>query len=113
MWYRVLKRLSTGHQAGGLVRGSDLPGYAITPLLKHGAIAEAHLPPLSALSGWTRRGERCAELGIVLVGEFLDADAEELAVRLGVQPKTVVRWQAEAAAAMVITNCQSGSCRRR
>lgn len=114
MWYRVLKRLSTGQEVGELVCDSDLAAHAVAPLLKRGVITEAHLPPLSALNGWEQRAERCAELGIYGAGEFLGADATELATMLGEEPAEIVRRQAEVVEYVVLKPvCTSGKCRRK
>lgn len=112
-WYRAIKRLSTGQTAGELINAADLKGYAIAPLLERGAIAPVAFPPLVALSGWKLRAATLAAVGLVDVGALLDADADEVADALGLDAAEVAAWQAEAAAAMVVTQCQSRKCRRR
>jgi hypothetical protein len=112
-WYRALKRLTTGHAAGALVNAATLEEYAIAPLLARGAIAEVAFPPLAVLSGWSSRAVTLAAVGLADVGALLDADAQAVADALGLDAVEVAAWQAEAADAMVVNQCQSGKCRRR
>lgn len=107
--YRVLKNLTTGHKRGEIIEASELASSSIAPLVKKRAIAEIGYPPLSALPGWTLRAERMAQLGIADVGAFLDADKTELAAALGIQPRTMSKWCAEAAEAVNVpgaTGCR-------
>jgi hypothetical protein len=112
-WYRALKRLSTGHAPGELISATRLAEHAIAPLLERGAIAPVAFPPLVALGGWTLRAATLAAVGLADVGALLDADADKVADALGLDAVEVAAWQAEAAAAMVVTQCQSGKCRRK
>ena len=113
MKYRVLKPLSTGHKAGEIIDSSDLASRVIAPLLRTKAISQVAFPPLVILPGWSHRAARLSKLGIVGVGEFLDADSEKLAAAFRYKPATIDRWKREAlAAANVKIEQKIRKCRR-
>lgn len=102
MKYRILKDTSDGHKRGQIVDGSDLQDYAIEPLLRKKVIARVAFPPLVILPGWSQRAGRLARLGVVGVGDLLEADTEELAAGLRIRPATLDRWRDEALTAAEI-----------
>jgi len=104
MEYRVLKHLSrgpttplgSGPRKGDVVDESEFPAHLIARLIQVGAIAPVAYPPLSALAGWTRRAEICAEkLGVETVDDFLALDDETIAEAFDYQPRTIQRWRSE------------------
>lgn len=105
MWYRVLKRLTTGQEVGDVVRGAEF--VLADRLVMTGALAPAHFPPLGVVSS------RTWGAGIETVEEALDANAAELADAPGVTVADVEAWQAELVEAVGLRECKSGKCKRR
>lgn len=96
--YRVTQRLrsDTGRWAVGEVfTDKDMKAKTISTLLRVEAIAEVFAPPLAALPGWEKRARALAQLGITDSVEFFDADAEEVASKLGVEPEAIRQCQQE------------------
>ncbi len=97
--YRIHRRLD---YAGGYIEMGSLHDLqrcgrkALNALLATGAITLAKGPPLIALPGWTRRGDRLAKLGITTVAQLLGTDNETVATHLRMKPQTVQKWQNEA-----------------
>ena len=71
-------------------------------LVDVGAVAEARLPPLKELPGWSYRGARLENLGISTVGDLLAADNDKLAGELDYKPSTVARWKREVGKLIVV-----------
>jgi hypothetical protein len=105
MWYRVLKRLTTGQEVGDVVNDSEF--VLADRLVMMGALGPAHLPPLGVVSS------RPWGAGIETVEGALDADAGKLAEALGVAASDVRAWQAELVEAVTLRECKSGKCGRR
>lgn len=97
--YRIHRRLD---YAGDYIEMGSLHDLrrcgrkALGALLTSGAITVAKGPPLVALPGWTRRGDRLAKLGITTVAQLLGTDNEVVATHLRMKPQTVQKWQIEA-----------------
>ena len=91
--YRVMKRLSTGHIPGQLVRGNRFKHLDI--LVDCGALAAVTGPPLAELPGWVTRSEKLAPLGIITADDFLEYDPKKLTKQSGYKEKTIERWRTE------------------
>lgn len=100
--YRVIKStpLSTGHRQGDLVDGGRFKPPVLDALVKSGALCEASMPPLSELPGWATRAPRLAELGVLLVSDLVEADADTIkAIKAEFKYRTnapIKKWQDEA-----------------
>lgn len=79
--YRVLKRLTTGHEPGDVVEGSAFKPEILAILLSEevNALSEVRSPPLVALDGWTLRAEKLEPHGIRTILDFLNTSDEKLA----------------------------------
>jgi hypothetical protein len=72
-------------------------------LMKLGKISEASPPPFEALGKkWKGRATRLRKADIGGIVALINADAEELSAKVGVKPKTVIGWQEEARACLVV-----------
>jgi len=92
--YRVLRPLSTGHEVGQLVDG-DRFKY-IDALLENRALSPVSTPPLSELPAWETRAEKLAEVGIVTIQDFLDADDDVLKEAFNYKTmRTINKWKQE------------------
>jgi hypothetical protein len=100
--YRVLKRLGRGKgkiiEPGTLSRLEWLGERPddIQRLIAVGAVAEVAPPPLAVLPGWELRSEKLVQCDVIHVVHLLEANAELLAEKVGVQPRTIHKWQREA-----------------
>lgn len=97
--YRVHRRLDYAKsyiEMGSLHDLQRCSKKALDALLKAGVITVAKGPPLVALPGWTRRGDRLAKLGITTVAQLLGTDSEAVAAHLKIKPQTLKKWQIEA-----------------
>lgn len=96
--YRSVQPLHFGKRvvpAGEIVDLGHLDERGITRLLRRGAIAELHGPPLAMLPGWRNRSKRVAEAGVIESVVFLEANVEELSKQLRVHASILRRWQDE------------------
>ena len=92
--YRVLRPLSTGHEPGDLVDGTQFKG--LDALVEARALAEVKPPPLSELPGWTTRAEKLGGEGIVTAVDFLEADDELLKEALNYKTmRNINKWREE------------------
>lgn len=97
--YRVHRRLDYAKsyiEMGNLHDLQRCSKKALDALLTTGAITLAKGPPLVALPGWTRRGDRLARLGITTVAQLLGTDSEAIATHLKMRSQTLKKWQIEA-----------------
>ncbi len=97
--YRVIRSLWAGPlilAPGSLSRLAAVPEKARQRLVDRGTIRLVDGPPLTELPTWGVRGRRLAAEGIVMAGQFLDADPEAIADAMRVSPSLICRWQAEA-----------------
>lgn len=97
--YRVHRRLDYAKsyiETGSLHDLQRCSKKALDALLTTGAITLAKGPPLVALPGWTRRGDRLAKLGITTVAQLLGTDSETIATHLKMKSQTLKKWQIEA-----------------
>lgn len=94
MLYRVLRKLSTGHEKGDLVDGSRFKQLEV--LVGAGALSAVKPPPLSELPGWTTRAEQLEPYNIITVNDFLEADDELLREALNYKTlRNINRWRGE------------------
>lgn len=102
MKYRVLKPLSTGHRPGQVIDDSELTQKGIVALVRVKALSPISFPPVRVLRGWEERAEKLERMAVNDVGEFLDADTDELAAGMEEEPEAVEAMKIEAAEAVRI-----------
>jgi len=78
MLYRVLRRLSTGHERGDIVPEQRFKPNVLEALVNVNALSPISTPPLSELQGWAGRAELLAEVGIFDALQFVEADDKVL-----------------------------------
>jgi len=104
--YRWIKRTpsDTGLRKGDVFDSSDFAPGVLDSLIRSGAVTPASTPPLSQLAGWTKRSARLEEIGIVSVGDLIEADSDTLDKikdHFGYKTRnTIKKWQDEARAAV-------------
>ena len=111
MLYRVRKLLSTGHQPGDVVQGTDFREGVAEILVEKEMLVEVSTPPLSQLPGWRTRAKALARAGIITVQDLLDT--EEEAIRKAVEHKTtraVKKWKQEAVKWLTAPESNCGRC---
>jgi hypothetical protein len=86
MLYRVLKRLTTGHEPGDWERGDRFKPKVLEALVENGALSPVQGPPLATLDGWKTRADKLLRVGIVDAVDFLTAD--DTAIMLAFNHKT-------------------------
>lgn len=91
--YVVLERLSTRQPIGTAVKETDFKPGVAEILVRKGALAPLHTPPLSELPGWTRRSEILRAIDVVTIQDFLDADEERVAQLFNYQSATIRKWK--------------------
>lgn len=94
--YRVKKNLARGEiiVPRGII--DPLEGFsakAIDILIQRGAIAPVASPPISEIPRWITRAARLAEIGIITIGDLLEADTGTVATHMNVRPQTVGTWK--------------------
>ena len=98
MW-RVHSRLDIGKgevlYPGSLSTIYWLKRKGLERLEMKGSISKVFAPPLAVLPGWTLRSQRLLKVGVEYVDQFLESDPAETAGKIGVQPKTIEKWQNE------------------
>ena len=93
--YRVMRNGSKCLKRGDIITGDRFTEAEIDVLVKVGAISEVSPPPISEIQGWKKRSEKLEKIGVMTVGQFLEADIAELAKAVRVTQATVLRWQQE------------------
>ena len=96
--YRVHKRLSKGKtmiEKGAFTMLDWLPKAGIAKLLLKGSISKVQAPPLIVLPAWTLRAKRLQPHGIIDAEQFLEANPQELAEKIGVKERTINKWRDE------------------
>lgn len=74
MLYRVNRELTTGKIPGDIVSDKQLSPRIIKILVRKHLIVKLDSPPLTYMTGWARRAELLAPLGIYNIVDFLEAD---------------------------------------
>jgi hypothetical protein len=92
----VLEELSTRQPVGSTVKETAFAPGVTDILIKKGALAPVHTPPLSELPGWILKGQKLRTIGIVTVQDFLDAPDSNIARLFGYQESTIQKWKREA-----------------
>ena len=103
MLYRVLNPLSRKERLYPIGTVTDLSWVneeGREKLVRVGAVAEVHGPPIAELPEWRTRAPRLAKQDIMNLDQLVTADASALAAGLKISVITVKRWQSEAAAAL-------------
>lgn len=98
MIYRVLRPLSTGQMPGDFVEEKNFKGgkRTIDKLRAVNAIAPVSSPPLAEVPGWTKRAEKLAEISIITIQDFLEADEQRMAKLFKYKTTSAIkRWRSE------------------
>jgi len=60
-----------------------------------GSISKVSAPPLAILPGWVLRSARLGLAEVEYVDQLIEGNPEEIASKIGVQKRTVEKWQGE------------------